>query len=189
MRIDQLGLNSSSIKYTLEYHKSNLKKNNKNNPFEKLVDITKKYNLAGCEFPYFSFFNHSDDINKIKNAINMNKIKFCFLDGYKFLNYNEIVKLIPLSKSLNNNFIRIKTSNILSCNRRLIKYNWGTHIKNVSSKLKKLIPILRDNEMKLAIENHQDLDSDDIVNIIDSVGEEYIGLNFDVGNSFATSSV
>ena len=113
MRIDQLGLNSSSIKYTLEYHKSNLKKNNKNNPFEKLVDITKKYNLAGCEFPYFSFFNHSDDINKIKNAINMNKIKFCFLDGYKFLNYNEIVKLIPLSKSLKNNFIRIKTSNLL----------------------------------------------------------------------------
>ncbi len=38
MRIDQLGLNSSSIKYTLTYINSNLKKNNKNNQFEKLVD-------------------------------------------------------------------------------------------------------------------------------------------------------
>ena len=47
-------------------------------------------------------------------------------------------------------------------------------------------PILKKNHIKLAIENHQDLDSNDILKIIKYVGKNYVGINFDIGNTFAT---
>ena len=49
-----------------------------------------------------------------------------------------------------------------------------------------MIPYLKDYQIKLAIENHQDLDSHDLVKIFDKLNSDYVGVNFDVGNALAT---
>ena len=46
-------------------------------------------------------------------------------------------------------------------------------------------PILRKRKMKLAIENHKDLRSEDLLQLIDRIQSEYIGVCVDLGNNYA----
>ena len=59
-------------------------------------------------------------------------------------------------------------------------------MNNLILKLKSLKKILLKNNLKIAIENHQDLDSFELKYIVEKVGKDVIGINFDVGNSIAT---
>ena len=97
-----------------------------------------------------------------------------------------IKNIIPIAKYLNTDIIRIKVSNILCCDRNSILIAWYDFINEIIIKLGELLPYLEDYEIKLAIENHQDLDSHDLEKIIDKLNSEYVGVNFDIGNAFAT---
>ena len=46
-------------------------------------------------------------------------------------------------------------------------------------------PILRKRKMKIAIENHKDLRSEDLLQLIDRIQSEYIGVCVDLGNNYA----
>jgi sugar phosphate isomerase/epimerase len=46
-------------------------------------------------------------------------------------------------------------------------------------------PILRKRKMKIAIENHKDLRSEDLLQLIDRIQSEYVGVCVDLGNSYA----
>ena len=56
--------------------------------------------------------------------------------------------------------------------------------------LKKLEPLARDNGIKIAIENHQDFDSNDFLKITDNFQkDDTIGINFDIGNALAVCEI
>jgi sugar phosphate isomerase/epimerase len=46
-------------------------------------------------------------------------------------------------------------------------------------------PILRKRKMKIAIENHKDLRSEDLLQLIDRIQSEYVGVCVDLGNNYA----
>jgi sugar phosphate isomerase/epimerase len=46
-------------------------------------------------------------------------------------------------------------------------------------------PVLRRRKMKIAIENHKDLRSEDLLQLIDRIQSEYVGVCVDLGNSYA----
>jgi len=47
---------------------------------------------------------------------------------------------------------------------------------------KKAVKVAKDNGIKLAVENHIDFTSDEILQLLMEVDSEYFGLNFDTGN-------
>ena len=49
-----------------------------------------------------------------------------------------------------------------------------------------MAPILEKNNCQIAIENHQDLSSLEIIEIIKNLKSKKIGINWDIGNSLAT---
>ena len=59
----------------------------------------------------------------------------------------------------------------------------GPQIERISRILKETVKRARDNNVRLAIENHIDFTSDEILEILDRVGSEYLGVNFDSGNA------
>ena len=65
-------------------------------------------------------------------------------------------------------------------------------IKNYRKNLKKFKNIINDykkyflkNKFIFCIENHQDLNSYDLIEIINELGSDFIGINWDIGNSIA----
>ena len=187
MDISNLGLNSSSFNFSLGHVGKNSSRSNPNpiSIFD-FFEISSKLGFGGVEFPYFRFCkNINKDLELIKNDLTIKDL-FCILDCAGPLNEDEIKNIIPIAKYLNTDIIRIKVSNILCCDRNSILFAWDDFINETIIKLGKLLPYLEDYQIKLAIENHQDLDSHDLVKIIDKLNSEYIGVNFDIGNAFST---
>ncbi len=187
MEISNLGLNSSSFNFSLGHLGRNSSRANPNPiPITSFLKIVSELGFNGVEFPFFRFCqSKAKNINEINNILKKNNL-FCILDCGLPINDQEIKNLIPVAKYLGTDLIRIKVTNILCCNRQRIKMDWDEFIKKIIYKINKLLPLLKEFQIKLAIENHQDVDSFDLYKIIDNTDSEYIGVNFDVGNAIAT---
>ena len=70
-----------------------------------------------------------------------------------------------------------------------IKKNWSIKINSIIKKINQIKPLLKKHKIKLAIENHQDLTSNDLIKIIKSVGRNYVGINFDISDNHATCEI
>jgi len=94
-------------------------------------------------------------------------------------------KLVKISKKYPFQIIRIKMSNLFGGNRYKQKKFFPLKKKFIS-KLKKATLILNKTDLKVAIENHQDLSSFELIKIIKSLKSKNIGITWDIGNSLAT---
>jgi sugar phosphate isomerase/epimerase len=186
INLNNVGLNTSSLSFTLGYKKKlNGVKNKKPISIVTLLSKIKKLGINGIEFPYFRFYKDSKKILQINKILNKKKL-FCVIDSDLEIDTNQIVNLIPVAKKINSKVIRIKASNILSSERWKKNSDWQDKIKMIIKKLNSLKKILIKNKIKLAIENHQDFDSYELKYIIKTVGKNIVGINFDIGNAFAT---
>ena len=156
-----------------------------NKDLSKLIKLSASKGFIGIEFPYFRFMKNIKSVENLKKYLILNNQKY-ILDCEKKISKKELVKLIYVSKELKIKFIRVKCSNILSCERKKYKNKWSNKVNSIIQKIDQIKPLLKKYNIKLAIENHQDLDSNDILKIIKKVGANFVGVNFDVGNAFAT---
>lgn len=182
-----LYLNLSSIPELTKRARQN-KNLSTNTSIEKIIHLSSKKKFIGIEFPFFRFFEKSSSVLHLVKILKNNNQKY-ILDCEKKISKRELIKLIVLSKKLSVKFIRLKCSNILSCQRYKFKKKWSFKIDAIVKKINQIKPLLKKYKVKLALENHQDLDSNDLINIIKRVGKNYVGINFDIGNAFATCEI
>lgn len=179
--LKNIGLNLSSLNYYIS------KSKNKLSIINEFIDIAKKNNIDGLEF-YPSTFIKENEFQKLNDTcdeIKSNNL-FYILDCDKIFDLNAIKKLIINARLSKKKIIVIILTQILECKRHLIKKDWHEYIKDSISFLKKLEPVAREHGIKIAIENHQDFDSNDFIKIMDNFDkDDTIGINFDIGNAFA----
>lgn len=58
----------------------------------------------------------------------------------------------------------------------------GPQIKRLTAMFRKAVPVAEHYGIKMALENHIDFTSDEILEILSAVDSPYLGLNFDTGN-------
>lgn len=91
----------------------------------------------------------------------------------------DMISYIPLCADLG-----VKTMRIVGSNRRLMQaIPKKDQIEGVRTYLKQAAVIAEKNRVTLAIENHQDFLAGDLLYILESIGSEYLGVNYDSGNS------
>lgn len=152
--------------------------------FEKFLNFCKKKKLKKIEFPidYFS------KIEKRNFEYYFELLKSYNLDTVVALENFEIKyikKLIIASKKYDLKMIRIKMSNNFGGNRYKQK-DFYILKKKFIKKLQKIKNIINKTNLKIAIENHQDLSSQDLIKIIRDLKCKNLGLTWDIGNSLAT---
>ncbi len=118
------------------------------------------------------FFNNFNDFNVI---FNFNEI----------LDIEELKNCIKVSQQYNSNIIRIKFSNYLEFKRDKKKI-YEKKINNFIYILKGIKKYLKKNNFFIAIENHQDIDSNDFEKIFKNVKSNFVGICFDTANAVAT---
>jgi len=161
-------------------------KNNKKNDWKFLdfVKYAKQKKLKGIEFPIdffskkenqkFDYFFKIAKKNNIYTIIDLEEISL-----------NSIRKLIKLYEKYEFKFIRVKMSNLFGGNRHIQK-NFNLQKKNFLNKLNKASQLIGYNGLKILIENHQDLSSKEIIDIIKKNKFKNLGINWDIGNSLPT---
>ena len=179
--LSNIGLNLSSLNYYTSRSKNKIK------IIKDYIRIAKKLNITGLEFYPSSFINMSDkkQFLNICSEINDNNL-FYILDCNKVHDLKSVELLIKMTKFSKKKVVVIILTKILECKRHLIDGSWDNYIKRSIKFLKKLEPLARDNGIKIAIENHQDFDSNDFLKITDNFQkDDTIGINFDIGNALA----
>ena len=152
--------------------------------FKDFINFIKKNNLKRIEFPV-DYFSKKEKKNFEFFFKILKKENIKFIVDLEDLNINSFITLKNLSKKYDFTLIRVKMSNYFGGNRHLIK-NFNLTKKTFVKKLKKIVRILKDSPLKIAIENHQDLNSKELINIINKTSKKKVGINWDIGNSLAT---
>ena len=155
---------------------------------DELVQLAKQYGLGGVEFP----FDHFYDIGHIEQGID--KIKEIQKEGLSvFIDLEKtsteyISQLLPHLSAVDIRVVRIKMDQIgqtIYGGNRYSSETFSEAIEQFKQQLIDLAPALEEFGITLAIENHQDFHSTELVEISNNISPERIGVTWDVGNSIS----
>jgi len=152
--------------------------------FDKFINFITKHNINCIEFP-IDYFRRKEKKKLVYFLEKLKKRRISFVIDVEKLDLKLFKELSLLSKNYNIEIVRIKMSNFFGGNRHLVK-NFGKVKLNFINNIKKILKIIKYTNIKLAIENHQDLSSSEIIEVIKKTSTKKVGLNWDMGNSFAT---
>jgi sugar phosphate isomerase/epimerase len=97
--------------------------------------------------------------------------------GKNWKAYDEMVSMIPYAKAIGADVMRVVGSSLMFRHEP-----HGPQIEALVKMFKQAVPVAKDHGIKLAVENHIDFTSDEILQMLGEVDSEYFGLNFDTGN-------
>jgi len=153
-----------------------------------LVHLAKKYELGGVEFPFDHFYNIDEISQGIENIKEIQAGGLSVFIDLEKTDVEYIVQLLPYLSSINIEVVRIKMDQIGRTIYGGNRYTSGTFdkaVKEFKQQLSDLLPTLKKHKVVLAIENHQDLHSTELVEISSSISQKFIGVTWDVGNSLS----
>ncbi len=97
--------------------------------------------------------------------------------GQNWTAYDEMVAGIPNAKEIGADVMRVVGSSLMFRHEP-----HGPQVEALAKMFKKAVKVAKDYGVKLAVENHIDFTSDEILQLLEMVDSEYFGLNFDTGN-------
>ena len=91
--------------------------------------------------------------------------------------YNDMIANIPRAKAIGADVMRVVGSSLMFRNEP-----HEPQIEALIKMFKEAVKVAESYGVKLAVENHIDFTADEILRLLEGVGSEYFGLNFDTGN-------
>lgn len=147
-----------------------------------IANIAKEMGLGGVEIPIDKYFPNSD-VSALAAYIKW--LREQDLNVYFDLeDFNsQYVKNVSNLISQNGGFLRAKVSNFYGGNRFKNLDLYRSDVDRFSTHIEDCLNTLKANNLKILVENHQDIVIDDIETLVKRFGEEIIGVNWDIGNS------
>ena len=137
--------------------------------------------LESCFFPGFEP-SYLDGVKSQLDAAGLMRV-FAWghpdgLEGGKSKTaYQEMVEMIPHARRLGADVMRVVGSSLM--------FRFENHqeqIERLTGMFREAVRVAADHGVKLAIENHIDFTSDEIVQLLDQVDSDHLGVNFDTAN-------
>ncbi|NPV87306.1 MAG: sugar phosphate isomerase/epimerase [Anaerolineae bacterium] len=91
--------------------------------------------------------------------------------------FKEMLECIPRAKAIGATVMRVVGSSLMFRHEP-----HGPQIEALTKWFKEAVKVAKDYDIKLAVENHIDFTAEEILQLLNNVGSEYLGLNFDTGN-------
>jgi sugar phosphate isomerase/epimerase len=151
--------------------------------FEGLIDLAARYGLGIAEAPLRADLP-ADEATRLRERAAAAGIRLVPDSGR--VSDAPLEALIPLAAALGSRSLRLTLSGILEGDRRQIgRAGWEELLAAAARRLREVRPLAEAHDVALAIENHQDADSDDLLWLCETVGGDHIGVNLDTGNPLA----
>ena len=154
-----------------------------------IVNFVKKTGLKSIEIPIDYFFQNLWDDEAVEFFDFARRFDITVYPCIENFEETFLLKNIELLKKESFNSIRIKMPHLGKTFYGGNRYSSGHFSESMisfSDSLKRLDPILKDYEFKLAVENHQDLDAIDLIKLCEQSESGNVGVTWDVGNSLST---
>lgn len=150
-----------------------------------LMDMAVRHGLKGAEFPPDDCLPDlkPDTLKKARDYAQERGL-FLVADGGQ-VEPELFKRLIPAAQALGAPTLRCVLSGILGGDRRPMAGRWEAHLKHCLIVLREAIPIAEAHGVTIAVENHSDATSHDLLWLFQELNSDHIGLNLDVGNVLA----
>jgi sugar phosphate isomerase/epimerase len=151
--------------------------------FDGLLDLATHYGIAGAEAP-LPADTPLAEAGRLRERAEAAGLRLVLAAGNAAT--APLEALLPLAAALGARTLRLTISGILEGDRRAVGLaGWEEMRGAAARRLREMRPIAEVHDVAMAIENHQDCDSDDLLWICDQVGGDHIGVNLDTGNPLA----
>lgn len=151
---------------------------------ENVADLVRKHGLGGIEFPVDRYFKVSEIENAEAFIGGLLRAGMRVAVDLENFEVPYIRALLPILVRNGLRFARIKMSGCYGGNRYR-EPGFPRWVETFVVGLRSLLPDLRKQGVRLLMENHQDLGTDDLVEIIGATSADCVGINWDIGNSLA----
>lgn len=150
-----------------------------------LMNLAAKHGLSGAEFP-------PEGCLPDLEAATLDRARQYAADQELFLVADGgpvepamLRRLIPAARGLGTSTLRVILSRILGGDRRPMAGRWEEHMQHCLRVLRDALPIAKEYGVTIAVENHSDATSRDLLRLCETLDSEHIGINLDTGNVLA----
>lgn len=150
-----------------------------------LSELAARHDLSGLDIPLAGLLPDLETATVDRFAAALRARNQTFMLETGVIDVPTLQRMLPLVKRAGANTTRVMLSGFLEGGRAIHVPDWNAHMREAMQKLFTLYPLLDELDMRLAIENHQDATSDDLMALC-TVGPR-IGVNFDVVNPLAVA--
>ena len=145
--------------------------------------LAKDLGFGGIEVPIDKYFPDPEK-NKLKEFLReMDILGLKVIFDLENFSSNYLRLISPFISDYGNKFVRVKISKFYGGNRYLNAECYLSDKLEFNMNMDNSIEILDSLDIKLLIENHQDIVVEDILDLIAKYGPERVGVNWDIGNS------
>ena len=154
---------------------------------EDFIELAKKLNVNGvslesCFIPQREDAGYMANIKALLDESNFDRVYAWGhpdgLEGGKNeAEYDEMIKSFEQAKNIGAEVMRVVGSSLM-----FLHQPHRPQLERLTQMFLKAVKVAQDYDIKMAVENHIDFTSDEILQLIENVDSPYFGLNFDTGN-------
>jgi sugar phosphate isomerase/epimerase len=152
-----------------------------------LMDLACRHGLSGVEFPVpwalAGEGAHAAALARARAYAEEREL-FIVVDA-GVVDEGELHTLLPAAAALGAGTVRVMASTILCGDRRAVREQWSTYLAQIAQRLRSVRGLAEELGVDIAIENHQDLTSEELVALCEQAGSARIGVNLDAINPLA----
>ncbi len=185
MDLQHIALNIYSFGYAAGFLKDDRYPDQKQAvTIDALPDLAASLGLGGIEFPFDYFFR--DDVSAGVAFIKRVQARgLTVAIDFEKCDASLLRNVLPQLRTLDISWCRIKLPQTLYGGAQYKEHDFGIWRGRFIHLLQELLPLLRERDMRLLVENHQDLFIQDLIDVIRATDPRHIGINWDIGNSLA----
>ncbi len=149
-----------------------------------LARLASSYGLSGIETPLQGMLPAVDlaVVDQLREELEASGHSIVIAMGV--VDAATIRQAIPFAQRAGAKVIRATVSTFLEGSRALLPGGWDAHFADIRQRIITVRPMLEEHGMVLALENHQDATSDDLLALCEAGGTN-VGITLDVANPLA----
>ena len=149
-----------------------------------MIDLASKWNLAGIEIPLQGMLPNLEPATIDEFAATLRERGLGFVADTGIVDVTTLSTVLPAAARAGAKVVRATISSILEGARATMPGGWDAHFDEIRRRVVEVRPMLDEYDLTLALENHQDATSDELLALCEAGGER-VGITFDVVNPLA----
>lgn len=142
-----------------------------------LMDKAQAHGLAGVEFNPSAWAGQAEQVRAYAQARGLSL--FAATGG---TDPHTLARHLEIAAALGSPVLRTTVTRVLAGDRRALADQWPRLMAEAADNLRQVAPVAERLGICIAIENHQDLTSTELVDLMKSVGSPFVGITLDTGN-------
>jgi sugar phosphate isomerase/epimerase len=150
----------------------------------KLIDLAVAWELTSVEMPLSSMLPTVDENSVDQLRERLQEARLGLVVDTSVIDVDALRTTLPLAARAGAKVVRAMVSPMLEGARAQFPGGWDVHFQEIRRRVIEVRPLLEEYDLILAIEDHQDVTSDDLLVLCDAGGPR-VGVTLDVANPLA----